>query len=716
MKDERDATLQRLARFRIRVNQHPAIALAIIAAVLLWAPLLFRSGYVFERDPAFYASLHADTAWSLGGFSFQGGVSNIGSQGVFYEPFAAVIWLISHLGIPLSAATWSKIVPFFMTAIAAGGAFSLARRFDATFAGGCMSALFYIFNPWSLECFGYFYYWTGYCLLPLLILGTIRIRNGEKSPLWLPIAILFLGGLVSWVLGAIVCVLVAATMRIGAHRSVLRTTGRLGIVFLGVGAYWICAYLFSILFPSPLTSLSYPSLGPPLQSPHPVTDLLELRDFWWPHLDLSQYVGILPLAISTFAVVILVFIAIGHVAVGFNHDPMLDTASDPQGMLRSLIVVGLVLGFGIAGATGWIVRLIRAWPLFGDDILRSITREPARLASPFVAALAVALALWIKPRTMAHDEESLRLHNARQNLLKNIVIFTLLAAACAPSLIAFWGTYRPIQIPASYDELSSKIPKGTSLEIAYWPLNALVQSEGLWHFVWSGREVSDPTLLAASVRPPSVSALDVSVNLFDQQVETESPSKASVKKLVDQAQSLGVTSLVVELDIQLPDSQRASLNEFVSSLRRDGLAEKNLGTELVFDVPGPVRTPLWGKNCQINNELFFAGFVHVDCHRESASSSGVSILSPFELPSPAIGLGIDVKSQKTVGSIGTEMNIVGGNSGWIVFLPNFAVAIGGLLTLLYLLALASQPMISMARSYQRRRHRNHSEANLAEPS
>ena len=712
----RDATMTRVSRLRIRVVGHPSIALAIFAAVVLWTPMLLRHGYVFERDPAFDASLHADTAWSLGGFSLLGGISNIGSQGVFFQPFAAVIWLISHLRIPLNAAAWSKIVPLLMTAAASGGAFSLARKFGATFAGGCLAALFFVFNPWSLEFFGYFYYWTGYCLLPLLILGTIRIREGEKTPLWLPIAVLFLGGLVSWVMAAIVCAIVATTMRRGGRRGILRTMGRLGITFLGVGAFWICPYLFTLLFPSHLTSLVYSSNGPPLQSAHPVTDLLELRDFWWPHLDLSQYAGILPLAISTFAVVVLVIMAIWHVAVGFDHEPKLDTASGHQMMLRTLILVGLVLGFGTAGATGWIFKLIRAWPFFGNDILRSLTREPARLASPFVAALSIALALWVTPRALAHGEDSSRPRVARQALLKDVAVFILLVAACAPSLIAFWGTYRPIQIPASYNAISSKVPKGTSLEIAYWPLDAVIQPAGLTHYVWSDREVSDPTLLGASVRSPSISALNVSVGTFDQQLETEPPSRASVTHLVDQARQLGVTSLIVEVDIQLPTSQRALLNRFVSSLRRDGLPEKNLGTELVFDVPGRVRTPIWGKGCQVNDALFLAGFIHVDCRRQSASSSRHSILSPFELPSPAIGLGIDVTSQKVIGGIGTQMKFTGGKSGWVVFLPNLAVTVGGLITVLYLMVLAGQPIVSMTRSTYRRRHpRSHSEPSTEEP-
>jgi len=137
---------------------------------------------------------------------------------------------------------------------------------------------------------------------------------------------------------------------------------------------------------------------------------------------------------------------------------------------------------------------------------------------------------------------------------------------------------------------------------------------------------------------------------------------------VDQARQLGVTSLIVEVDIQLPTSQRALLNRFVSSLRRDGLPEKNLGTELVFDVPGRVRTPIWGKGCQVNDALFLAGFIHVDCRRQSASSSRHSILSPFELPSPQ-SVWDRRYEPKVIGGIGTQMKFTGGKSGWVVFLP-----------------------------------------------
>ena len=675
--------------------------------MVLWFPLLFHQGYVFERDPSFYATIHADTAWSFGEFSFQGGINNVGSQGIFYEPYAAVIWLISHLGIPIDAATWSKLIPFLITGVAAGGAFSLARKYGAGFAGSCFASLFYVFNPWSLDCFGYFYYWTGYCLLPFLILGTIRIRKGEKTPYWLPIAFLFLGGLISWVIGAVVCTLVAATNRRGGQRSFSRTMGRLGIAFLGAGAFWIFPYLFTLAFPSAHSLLTYASTGPPLESPNPVTNLLELRDFWWPHLDLSAYAGIVPLAISTFSVVALVLTAIWHITVGSARDSKLEDATDHREMLGSLLVVGLVLGAGTAGATGWIIKLIRDWPFFGNNIIRSLTREPARLASPFVAALAIALALAITSFASKHENHALRFGVATNSLMRMIGAFIVLGVACAPSLLSFWGTYQPVQIPSTYNDLSNNIPKGTSLEIAYWPPGSVLEPDGVSHFVWSNRAVSDANLLAASVRSPSVSPLVLPVRNLDQLAETSWSNKAGVARLEALAQKLGITSFVVELDIQLPNAQRTQLNTLVSSLHKHGLPEKNLGTEIVFRIPSPVRTPIWSRYCKTNDDLFFAGFVHVDCDRDTSIES---VISPFELPTPVYGVGVHISNPVSVDGIGTKLLIASGNSGWIIFLPNLFVTIGGLTTILFAFAVGTRTAATFVQSKYRRRAPNDSQA------
>jgi hypothetical protein len=239
------------------------------------------------------------------------------------------------------------------------------------------------------------------------------------------------------------------------------------------------------------------------------------------------------------------------------------------------------------------------------------------------------------------------------------------------------------------------------------PPNAVLQSDGVWHFVWSNRAVADATLLAASIRSPSISALELPVHKLDQQAETDWLNKKDAAKFVALAKNLGITSFVVQMDIQVPQSQRAMLNRFTSSLLSDGLTDKNLGTELVFRVPGPVRSSIWGRNCQIDNELFFAGFVHVDCVSDHARTARESIISPFELPSPVLGLGLHLDSPKTVDIIGTQIRITSGNSGWIIFLPNLLAAIGGLITLLYLFAIGSQPTLERARSTYRQFHPGH---------
>jgi hypothetical protein len=305
--------------------------------------------------------------------------------------------------------------------------------------------------------------------------------------------------------------------------------------------------LYTLLYSSPNTSLVFASNGSILQSPHPVTDLLELRDFWWPHLDLAAYVGIVPLALSTIAIITLVIAAMLYLTVGSTRKLRLDNSPSHRRMLSALLIVGLLLGVGTAGVTGWVIKSIREWPFFGSSILRSITREPGRLASPFIAALAIALALAIT--SFALEREGSR------RKLKTVAIFALLGAACAPSLVAFWGTYRPIQVPLSYGKLSTSIAKGNSLEIAYWPPETTLQTDGVWHFEWSDRAVSDATLLAASVPSPSLSTLEPAVSTLDQQAETEWTTKKGASKMIVLAQKLGITSLVVETDIQLPDSQ-----------------------------------------------------------------------------------------------------------------------------------------------------------------
>jgi hypothetical protein len=653
------------------------------AALLLWAPLLAVQGIVFERDPSFYSSIRADTSWSIGAFSFQGGSSNIQNQSLFYEPYAVAIWLCSHLGLNVGAAGFSKLVPFVMTMVAAGTAYALSKRLGAGLVGCCFASIFYVFNPWSLDTFGYFYLWTGYCLLPALILGVLRIRSGEKIPLWLPVVIAFLGGFTCWVLGVAVSIVTVATFGRENARIFARTALRLRVCFLGAGAFWILPYLFTLLSPSSGFSLTVPSSGGPLQSAHPLTDLLELRDFWWPHLNPTRYFGILPLAISALATVILVAGAVIYTALGSSR-PLRSTNLSPRVILGSLMIFGLILGEGTGGITGWIYRAIRAWPLFGSSIIRSLTRSPANLALPFVSSLGIALSLLLTSANHCLKDAAPFFGKLKKQSVLAVGAFLVLAVSCIPSLTAFWNVYTPINVPTSYSQLASKIPKGTSLEIEFSPLSALNPSDGLWHYTWNKRAVNDSTLLAASIATPSLSPGTQATSDFEQMAVTNWSNATGVAKLVKVAHSLGITNLVVEKDVQLPASQRTILNRFIAALRNQGFSEKSTTTESVFVLPGTVRGPIWSNHCTVNDRFFFAGLVHIHCQLPRAGSSVASVVSPFDLPSPMINTGLEVLStKKVVDGLGTELKIKSGGSGWVILLPNLLAISGALITLIF---------------------------------
>lgn len=666
-------------------TEYSAIIVAFVAALVLWLPILVRRGLVFERDPSFYASTSADAAWSMGGYTLHGGISNIASQGIFYEPYAVVIWLTSHLGLPVSAAFYSKMIPLIMTMVAAGTTYILARHFGAHNLGAVLASLFYVLNPWSLEYFGYFFDWTGYCLIPVLILGTTRIREGGNTPTWLPLGILFLGGFDSWALAAIICTVTLLSVSVTNGRNVLSAAVKLGIVFLLTGAYWVVIYLYSILFPSNSSVLAYPSSGSPLQSQHPVTNLLLLRGFWWPHLNLYNYAGLYPLAIGALAAAVLTVAAITSVALNSSDSLGGDLPPYHRRLLGSLLVIGFILGAGTAGATGWAYKAIRSWPFAGSAIIRGFTREPARLASPFVAAIALALAILVTSLSRgglwSHNSPN-PWHSIRERIFITVLFLSVILAS-VPSLVTFWDTYRPSQLPNSYNQLANKVPKGVSLVIGYWPISAISPSNKTWQYVWSSREAADPSLLASLVGAPSISVAEPSAGSFDGSEQSDWSSAGSVAGLVSIARRTGVRSLVVEQDVRMSVRARARINHFERLLRQAGLVEEKSRFESIFLVPGQVRAPIWGNSCAVNDRWFIFGVVEIRCKGPTPRNSALTLVSPFKLPSPVLESGITVTESSMSGSIGTRLNIVHGKSGWILFLPNLLVVLGGLLTATY---------------------------------
>jgi len=91
---------------------------------------------------------------------------------------------------------------------------------------------------------------------------------------------------------------------------------------------------------------------------------------------------------------------------------------------------------------------------------------------------------------------------------------------------------------------------------------------------------------------------------FDQQLERS--AKQSLRDAFgDQARQLGVTSLIVEVDIQLPTSQRRLLNRSFRHYEETD-CRKEPRHRVVFDVPGACEHNL-GQGCLVNDALFLAG-------------------------------------------------------------------------------------------------------------
>ncbi len=662
-------------------------SVAILSVAIAWSPLVEKEGIIFQRDPSFYATTGADIAWSLGGFSIQGGLSNVQSQGLFFEPYSLLIWLITHLGIHIGAGTVSKLIPIAFTMIAAGSAFSLAKKFGANLSSCYLAALFFVFNPWSLENFGYFYNWTGYCLLPALVLGTIRISRGEKVPRWLPI-ITFLGGLISWLIAAIVC-LVTLKIYTKGNYTFFKSLAKLSLLFFTAGAYWIIPFGVALVFPSNYFSLSYPDHGVPLQSASPLTDLLQLRDPWWQHLNLFEFAGINFVSISLFATAVLVFSSILYLlfATKPNDDNKIFSNLDHEGkiFLVSLVAVGILLGEGSAGIFGWIYSAVRNWPYIGNGITRSLTREPSRLASPFIFAISIVLAMKSTRLENLILDTRVRVHARIKKFYINATIFILITIVCLPSLIAFWNVYQPISIPSAYSQISSLENRGTSLVIAYYPLNAISPVDGLWHYTWSSRLSADGTLLSAYVRGASLSPVNGPSALLEKQLFSQGISPASTSRFVQLAESVGISRMIIQTDIRLPSQQRTMIDQLISDIRTAGIREVVLKYATIFYLPGPTRSIIWSNSCKVNNDLFTLGLIHINCSKSSSSRSSSYLYSPLAIPTPLIGIGLPLISMSSFNSLGTQIEVPSGGSGWILIGPNVVAAFGGLVLLLLIL-------------------------------
>ncbi len=672
------------------------VAAALVGMVgLLWAPIVGHQGVVFARDPSFYATVHGDISWSLGAFTLQGGVANIPSQGIFYEPYAIAEWLLHSLG--LNSGEISKAFPIVLSLVAVSGAYRLLREQSIGSVASLVAASFYLLNPWSLDEFGYFFIWTGYCMLPWLVIGTARIWEDRRCPLWYPFAILFLGAVTAWVAGVLAITLTAVFYAAKSDR-LGRKVARTSAIFVATGAFWIVPYIAFAAAPSG-QSLSYSSGGGILLSAHPIVSLFELRDFWWPHLNIVSLTGSVENDIGLIATALIVACTTIWLVLAWRMRGPFASRTRFRGLLVVLTVVGVLLAVGSAGPTGRAYTFVRNLQFFAHPLIGSLLRSPSNLALFMVAAVSLALggfvdvlSQWLAGEPAVHGS-----HRGRR-ISGAAIGAIVLVGACGPSVVAFWDTYRPIVVPAYYQQAQGLVPRGTTLEIGDWNTNAISPATGVWNFVWNRRMVADPTVLASFIIEPSISPNTTAVNALGNSLIAEVDAAGSVKPIERVAREIGLTSVVVEHDIQRPASDIA-LQKFIQILNNGGFRVNTVGGLTVFSLPLPFRTPLWDSSCKVSTNLLSVGLVRVTCPTNGSST----ITSPFNFPGPILGQGLSLGHVAPVShDVGTRIRVVHGKSGWIVFVPALMATIGlGITSLWVLYVLARSLWIAGIRRIRR---------------
>lgn len=631
---------------------------------LLWAPLFVVPGVVFTRDPAFFATPHADWSSSLGVLSQQGGASNLSNQGLFYEPYGLIEAVLGWAG--LTAGMISKVVMMSMSIVAVVGSYRLLRHLNVDPWPAVGGSGVFLLNPWALDQFGYFFIWTGYCLLPTVILGAAATCERGRPSVALLLAVTFSGGLVAW---TVACV--GALVTVGAHaakrsrgRSIRSAAWVLG-VFGGAGAYWIMPYVVWALEPGKGVYSRFTQVtGGLLQSPYPVTGLLDLRDFWWPHLELAGVVGYTGAAVGGLAAMALVLGTVAWCGFAWSGSGA-GRGSRLRRTVLLLVMCGAVLSVGTAGPTGWLYAAVHDAHLPGHAFVAALTRSPANFASLFVVGIVMALGAAV--------------HGIwRSSGLKRVLglgsVCVLLVLASVPSVLAFWQQYQPISPPAYYARVASSLPSGVVLEVGSWHDVVVSPTDGVAHFVWSNRIAADPTMLASFVAPPSLAPeLVGSDDLGVRVLGVVRPG--GIRRLQAVAAALHVRTLLIENDVIR--GVGSPLRGVLQALRRGGLAARSAGPLMVVSLAKTFEPFAWARGCKVGARLAMFGAFQVSCR---SSSRRQVLRSVFEVPGPLVGVGVTVSSPRSIAAgLGMAASLKG-QEGWVLSLPGILSAVGLLVT------------------------------------
>lgn len=662
------STLEKSRRL-LRHGQSPgggdALAWSVyLWPVLLWGPSLLHGGLLLFRDPAFFATYGADLHSSLGVVSPKGDWSNLTSQGLFYAPYALVAAVLGGVGV--DGYVMSRVIPFAVSVIGVSGMRSLLTRLGHKGLPIVIGTGFFLLNPWSLDQVGYFFLWSGYCLLPWIVITSIEYINGRGNAAAMPILLMFSGGLVAWVIQALAiltCLVLAGPLAATRVRSRRRCGAGLAWRYIVASAYWVLPYaLWAVRSRAAgYRSFTRASSGL-LQTGRPLLDLLTLRDFWWPHLNPLLALGPQVYALSNLASELLVLsVAVYVLFLGGWGNPSQESAFARDHVFGAFMVLGAILALGSAGPTGRIYLAIHSWTGPAHSLVSGLTRSPSNFLALFVFGLSVGVS--------AVCRGALASSVCRKAAAAGAIVIVS-ALSVLPSLVAAWFTYRPVTLPSYYSRLARRVPPGLTLEVAPWSDAAVLPASGVAHFVWSGAVAADPTVLASEVPAPSLSPLDPAVLRLDNSIVYLAARPDGKAIVLRDLSMLHVRSIVVENDLVL--DRPSPMLRFVKEIQSFGLTTKRSGPLVIASVPHRI-SARQGKPMCYSVGYLGNSIVHLSCPTGRGGEARLSL--GVGRPLAFVGKGIRATS---VDGIELEV-ILGSRSGWVISLPG-VLATAGLLT------------------------------------
>ncbi len=512
------------------------IPISIIITSLIWVPIWIHPGVVVTRDPTFYSTFREDLAQSFPAVSPLTGASNLVNGGVFYEPYMVLFWTLHVCGV--SAANLSKVIPglFTLVGILGIGYICVSMGFGPVMTVASM--VVFVANPWVLDRFGYFYLWTGYLLLPWVVVGALpNLSKKGGIKWWLPIVLVFSGPLLGMFVGVILAITIILSFPGLALKVRLREMGTLILRFIVLTTFIWVPYLYQVHSHAFTSSFNHSTSGI-LMRVNYLTSAVLLQNPWWPHFFLGvslPWSGLLDVALAL--IISFAFIE------GLWH--WLHARHQWLSVWLIVALVGMLLDFGFRGPLAWLFEVVDKVSGLALSEFQALFRSPAKLGGIFLLAFSVFSA-------------------AAMSELRRIWSYVVLGGICmtlAPWVMSFQQTYRPVVFPMTYDHVANHTKHGWTLDISDWaPTNVMTWS-GVFEFSWNKKFAANPQYLDAFQTGPAITPASGRVNSAISTWLTENP-----KTIRRDVLALGISQIVIQNDIMETPGNEAQVMRLKSTL------------------------------------------------------------------------------------------------------------------------------------------------------